>query len=87
MEERYELTELELNSIAYHDGLLAGARQGKLEGKLEALGELLLSILALRQLPVDGTTEARILGCKDPEQLQRWTTRAAQAGELADLFG
>jgi hypothetical protein len=81
-EQREELTELELNSIAYHDGLCAGALEGKLEGKLEVL----LTILELRQLPIDADTEAKIRACKDPELLQRWATRAKQADTVAGLF-
>jgi hypothetical protein len=102
MEKRHELTELELNSVAYHDGKdagilegeirgeikgeIKGKLEGRLEGKLEVLLELLLTILELRQLPVDASTDARIRACKDPELLSRWATRAKQIDEVAGLF-
>jgi hypothetical protein len=86
MEQQYEFTELELNSMVYHDGLREGARKGKLEGKLEVLVELLLKILDLRQLPVDADTVARIRDCDDPERLQDWITRATLADRLAAVF-
>jgi hypothetical protein len=42
MEERYRLTELERNSIAFHDGRREGIREGKRKGKREGLREGLL---------------------------------------------
>jgi hypothetical protein len=82
MEERHELTELELNSVAYHDGKDAGM----LEGKLEILTDLLLTILELRQLPVDASTDTRIRACKDPALLSRWASRAKQIDDVTGLF-
>ncbi|WP_146158194.1 hypothetical protein [Enhygromyxa salina] len=102
MEERHELTELELNSIAYHDGrddgkregmlagkregMLAGKREGLLEGKREVLAELVFTILELRELPVDAASRAKIQACSDPDLLQRWAARAKQASETANIF-
>ncbi|PRQ09661.1 hypothetical protein ENSA7_05770 [Enhygromyxa salina] len=86
MEERHELTELELNSIAYHDGRDDGKREGMLEGKLEVLAELVFTILELRELPVDTASRAKIQGCSDADLLQRWAARAKQASETANIF-
>lgn len=102
MEEREELTELELNSIAYHDGRLAGERAGRLAGERagrvagqrtgEQLGrlaeraELLLTVLQLRGLSLDAEREGQIRSCDDLDRLARWVERAKRATELADVF-
>jgi hypothetical protein len=102
MEERYELSEAERNSMAYHDGLrdgrvegklegrvegkLEGRVEGKLEGKLEGLVELVLTVLELRAIPLDEQAEARIRGCEDPRLLERWAERAKRAESLAGVF-
>lgn len=90
MDERYELTRMERNSIAWHDGhdegLLEGKQAGLLEGKREALIATLLTLLELRSLAVDAASEQRIRSCTDPELLQRWIARAVQASAVSELF-
>jgi hypothetical protein len=82
MEERYQLTKAERNSIAYHDG----RRDGKREGERKGLVKLVLTILELREIPVSKAELARIRACKDLEKLERWATRAKHAGTIDELF-
>lgn len=78
MEQCYELSEAELNSMAYHNGLL--------QAKIEGLVELVLTVLELRAIPLDDLTEARIRSCREPQLLERWVERAKQAEDLAGVF-
>ena len=91
MEARYRLTEMELNSAAYHNGKEAGKAEGKLEGKLEAelegLVRLVTTILELRGVALDAACQRRLLECKDREQLERWIERAKLVRSAATLFG
>jgi hypothetical protein len=82
MEERYQLTKAERNSIAYHDG----RRDGKREGERKGLVALVLTILELREIPVTKAKLARIRACKDLEKLERWASRAKHAGSIDELF-
>jgi hypothetical protein len=98
MEERYQLTKAERNSIAYHDGRREGERkgerkgkregkrEGELEGELKGLVKLVLTILELREIPVSRATKARIRACKDLEQLERWAARAKRVGSIDELL-
>jgi hypothetical protein len=90
VEERYQLTKAERNSIAFHDGLeegkREGQREGKREGKREGLVKLVLTILELREIRVDRRTKARIRACKDLSQLERWATRAKHADSIDELL-
>jgi hypothetical protein len=82
MEERYQLTKVERNSIAFHDG----KQEGKREGKRSGLVKLVLTILELREIPVDRRSKARIRACKDLEKLDRWATRAKVVGSIDELL-
>lgn len=82
MDHRYELTELEYNSIAYHDGREHGREAARREG----LVELLLTILELRHIPIDAETRAKIEGCEQIAELERWVARAKQVDALAAVF-
>jgi hypothetical protein len=82
MEERYQLTKAERNSIAYHDG----RRDGRRLGERMCLVKLVLTILELREIPVSKAQKARIRACKDLEKLDRWASRAKQAGSIDELF-
>jgi hypothetical protein len=56
--------------------------EAKAEGKVEAL----LTILAARGVAVGDAERTRILGERDPAQLERWLTRAATCAQAAELF-
>ena len=82
MAEREELTELERNSIAYHDG----QQVGELAGRLAERAQLLLTVLELRGLALDAPAEARVHACEDLDQLTRWIERAKRVDVAAMIF-
>jgi hypothetical protein len=98
MEERYQLTRAERNSIAFYDGKLEGKRegrrQGRREGKEEGLREgerqglvtLVLTILELRQIRLKRGMKGQIRACKDIEQLERLAARARHIDSIDELF-
>jgi hypothetical protein len=94
MEERYQLTRAERNSIAFHDGKEEGKRAGKRAGRREGIAEgerkglvkLVLTILELREIAVSRATKARIRACKDLEQLERWAARAKRVSSIDQLL-
>lgn len=90
MSQRYELTEIERNSGSFHKGKREGKLEGKLEGiaqaRLEGLVELALTVLELRQLPLDPASEHKIRTCSDPALLERWVERAKRVSELSAVF-
>lgn len=82
MEKRWELTERERNSGAFHDGKQEGTREGKREG----LQRLLLTILELRDVSISLEHEQRVRQCEDLDQLERWIARAKQVEAATALF-
>ncbi|EDM76851.1 hypothetical protein PPSIR1_04563 [Plesiocystis pacifica SIR-1] len=91
MQQRYELTEAERKSGAFHDGHLEGLNlglsQGLAQGKLEGAREVLRTILELRGLPTDERTRARIRDCTELEVLERWIAQAKTASSLDRALG
>jgi Putative restriction endonuclease len=71
---------------------LATRAEGKLKGRLwvegvlEGMAEAVLTILTKRGVALDPAARARILGERDPERLDRWTSRAVTCTTLAELF-
>lgn len=61
--------------------------QGNAEGKAEGRASDVLMVLDARGIEVPEEVRARIAGCADLEQLDRWLRRAATAGSAQDLFG
>ncbi|WP_433442634.1 hypothetical protein [Nonomuraea sp. CA-141351] len=68
------------------EGKAKGKAEGKAEGKSEEAVKMLLLVLDARGLDVPEDTRARITTCTDLAQLETWTTRAATARALQDLF-
>lgn len=56
-------------------------------GKAEGAGTLLLRLLRRKFGAVGDEVEARVLACKDVEQLDCWAERVLDAGSVADVFG
>jgi predicted transposase/invertase (TIGR01784 family) len=67
-------------------GLAKGEAKGKAEGKAEGQARAVLAFLEARGLAVTAAQRARILGCTDLEQLDRWVRQAATAKTTAALF-
>jgi Uma2 family endonuclease len=56
------------------------------EANAERKAEALLTVLAARGVALADAERVRILGERDPEQLDRWLVRAATCTEAAELF-
>ncbi|MGH3325092.1 MAG: hypothetical protein ACRDOV_11830 [Streptomyces sp.] len=63
-----------------------GRTEGRAEGRMEEAANLILAVLAARQVPVPDDVRSRITRCTDLEQLEAWATRAATADTTRDLF-
>ena len=48
--------------------------------------EVVLAVLAARKVAVGEAERARILGERDPAQLDRWLAEAASGAEVSELF-
>ena len=68
------------------EGVQRGKAEGKVEGELAASIKALLSTLAIRGIPVDAETRARIRDCHDAKQLDAWFAKAVVADRLEDVF-
>jgi flagellar biosynthesis/type III secretory pathway protein FliH len=67
------------------EGHAQGKREGYAEGEREGMARMLLGILDARQIPLDASQRARIRGA-DPDQLTRWSVRAAIYTTVAAIF-
>jgi Uma2 family endonuclease len=68
------------------EGRAEGKAEGIQEGRAEGKAEALLAVLAARRVAVGDAERVRILGERDPAQLDRWLARAATATNPAELF-
>jgi hypothetical protein len=66
--------------------LVRTIEDGRRKGVLQGLAVAVLDLLRLRNIEVDSDAEARVLGCRDQEQLRDWHTRAFRVERAADLF-
>ncbi|NVB40045.1 hypothetical protein G6O69_19525 [Pseudenhygromyxa sp. WMMC2535] len=90
----YELTDIELRSFLYNDGIRKGRAEGKAEGLaeghanglVEGLRELISTILELRGLSLPADLRARLGECTHVEELQRLRERAKVIGDAGALF-
>ncbi len=77
-EQEYEPTPRELKSFLH----MRGVRMGRAEGRAEAV----IQILRHRGLALDLALESTILGCRDPERVRTWLTRAFEVEQASDLL-
>ncbi len=68
------------------EGLREGIEKGLQEGMVQGRAASVLELLATRQVEVSEEHRARILDCKDVDQLRDWLVRAATAKSSAELF-
>jgi hypothetical protein len=61
-------------------------KQGIEEGRVEEAANALFTVLAARGIAVVDQTRALITACTDPDQLKKWTARAATAATLDEVF-
>ena len=83
--DRDEISEIERNSIAYHDGLEEGRQEGRQEGRRQTLVEMILALFEVRAIPLDASLRARIMSAS-LEQLERWRELARHVGRAEALF-
>jgi hypothetical protein len=60
--------------------------QGEEKGRAEGEARALLAVLEARGLAVSEAQRARILGCTDVEQLERWVRRAVTVKTTGSLL-
>lgn len=68
------------------EGLAEGLAEGAVKGEAKGRAEALLTVLQVRGIALDASSRERIVGCTDPEQLQRWIGRAVTASSLRDVL-
>lgn len=62
------------------------ARTYLAKGRVEGEARALLAVLSARGMVIDAPTREFILGCTDPEQLERWIVRAVTASSLDEVL-
>jgi hypothetical protein len=67
-------------------GIEEGRTEGRTEGRVEEAANALFTVLAARGIAVVDQTRALISACTDPDQLKKWTARAATAATLDEVF-
>ncbi|MGI5418773.1 hypothetical protein [Actinomadura luteofluorescens] len=82
MEETVKLDNYEWQSEFAITHRAEGRAEGRTEGEVKAL----LLMLKARGLEVPEDVRARVEGCTDPEQVERWIQRAVSAASAEDLF-
>jgi Uma2 family endonuclease len=68
------------------EGKAEGIAEGKAEGIAEGKAEALLAVLAARGIVVGEAERVRILGERDPQQLDRWLAGAVTCAVAAEMF-
>jgi len=67
-------------------GEAEGRAKGEAEGRARGKAEAVIVLLAARGIALDSATRDRILGERDPQQLDRWIVRATACATLAELL-
>ncbi|GAB1335738.1 hypothetical protein ACE1SV_23280 [Streptomyces sp. E-15] len=63
-----------------------GHEQGREEGRVEVLRQMIVRILEWRNIPLSDTVRERVNTCADLDQLELWSQRAFHATDAAELF-
>jgi uncharacterized ferritin-like protein (DUF455 family) len=66
--------------------LAQGRAEGEARGEVKGRAAALLAVLEARGMDVDAETREHILGCADPQQLERWIVRAATVSSLHEVL-
>ncbi|MCP4701353.1 MAG: hypothetical protein GY862_31535 [Gammaproteobacteria bacterium] len=59
--------------------------EGKAEGELNTLKEMLIQVLSARGLAADDAFRTITDACNDPERLKHWLRQAVNATSLSEL--
>ncbi|WP_214323542.1 hypothetical protein [Nonomuraea sediminis] len=68
------------------EGRAEGKAEGRAEGRAEEAARMLLLVLEARGLTVPEELRSRITSCTDLAQLESWTSKAANAATIQELF-
>jgi hypothetical protein len=63
-----------------------GVREGRDEGRREAMVTAILRIIDARKLAITDAERSRVLACTDPAQLDLWLERAVTAPSVRDVL-
>jgi Putative restriction endonuclease len=74
-----------LQAVRARDRARSQAR-GEVKGKVKGKVEVLLAVLAERDLALDARRRARVLAERDPARLERWVVRAIRARTVAEVL-
>jgi hypothetical protein len=86
MQEREEIWEIERRSGAFLLGREEGREAGREEGRRATLVELIIAVLAVRDLRLDAQDVARVRGCEQLATLERWARLAREVKVTDELF-
>jgi hypothetical protein len=73
-------------NLGIEKGIEKGIEQGRAEGALETSRRLLFELFKSRGWRVPAVQKRRVEGCRDPEVLAGWVTRAFTAQTLAEAL-
>jgi len=60
--------------------------KGRASGKAEGKAEMLLCVLAARDIAITPAIRERVLSCADLAQLETWAAKAVRANSVEDVF-
>jgi hypothetical protein len=80
------MTGMQLIEQGRTEGRTEGIAEGRTEGIAEGWANGVLELLKANGVHVSDADRARILACKDLDQLRAWLVRAATASSVLDLF-
>jgi hypothetical protein len=81
-----ELMGTHFKNIFIEGYLEQGIETGRAEGRAEEAASALCTVLAARGIAVLDQARALINACTDPDQLKRWTARAATASTIDEVL-
>jgi flagellar biosynthesis/type III secretory pathway protein FliH len=68
------------------EGKAEGRAEGEAKGKAEGKAQAVLAVLEARGLRISDEQRARVLGCADLDELERWVRKAVTVKTTAALF-
>jgi hypothetical protein len=82
----YVPTKRERASFMFVCGEEEGRQEGLQAGRQEGRALAVLDLLRIRGIEIDAASEARVLVCRDTDQLLAWLARAATLARVDELF-
>jgi hypothetical protein len=82
----YVPTKRERASFMFVCGEEEGRQEGLLEGERKGRALAVLDLLRIRGIEIDAESEAKVMACRDTDQLLAWLARAATLARVGELF-